>query len=779
MDIASELSDLAGTRTSLNHRARAGRGPARGASRWDQWDQLESRTMMSGTGTGDAPLLAPTQVAVIAAAPKSVKIGWANPEKLAAGFSILRSENGSTFTQIAKITSAKTLSFTDATVQPNHTYSYEISAYSGAKVSDASSAVSALTPLATPSGLAASLQGASAIKLAWKDNDASATGYAVLRGTDGKSFSLLTTIGDGAAASYIDSGLASGSVYYYEIRAIGGQNTSAITAAVKAATPVSTPTELHATAAAASVSLTWGGIDPHAKSYIVMRSADGKTYSNLSTLPAGSSSYVDKAVATGTGYYYKIQAANGTSPSGTTAALPVTTLILPPTAVSASMTGTKVSLAWKDTNRKGMGYIVLRSSDGVNFTPLAQLKSGSAAKYVDPAVNPSQSYTYEVQAFSGSMVSDASGAAQITTPDGTSTVTITSRYGSELVVTAYGAADVISVSQSGASLSIVINGQTFVQSALSAGLFIYGRAGADTISIDSSVLARTTVAAIGDGVTTITSGISNLNAWLDSTDHFAGSGVAHLVGAFAGGVSKAVGAALANPKDAGSTVRINRSLFGSAPSADDVNQGGVGDCYFLSSLAAFAGTNPAVIQNSAVDMGDGTYVVQFAKPTGPVYVRVSGDLSVGGYSGFRYAQAGGGGIWAPIMEKAYAYFRTGANTFASLNAGWMGDVYKAFGVKSQIIGLKAAETVFYQSMLASLSGGFVVTFGTSGTAPNLVRGHAYTLISVSIDAGGVSRYTVRNPWGCAGDALENADGYATLTFAQMQANFSCGAQAIA
>ena len=88
--------------------------------------------------------------------------------------------------------------------------------------------------------------------------------------------------------------------------------------------------------------------------------------------------------------------------------------------------------------------------------------------------------------------------------------------------------------------------------------------------------------------------------------------------------------------------------------AGDVNQGYVGDCYFLASLAAFANQKPSLMTESAVDMGDGTFAVRFNN----TYVRVSNQLSVGGYGGYAYAHPGSNNtIWAMVMEKAFCYFR--------------------------------------------------------------------------------------------------------------------------
>jgi hypothetical protein len=78
-----------------------------------------------------------------------------------------------------------------------------------------------------------------------------------------------------------------------------------------------------------------------------------------------------------------------------------------------------------------------------------------------------------------------------------------------------------------------------------------------------------------------------------------------------------------------------------------------------------------------------------------------------------------------------------------------------------------------------LAKGLAVTLGTDTFARSLVGSHGYTLISASIDSSGATHYVVRNPWGVSGDRLENSAGYASLTFAQMQANFDAGVQALA
>jgi hypothetical protein len=111
-------------------------------------------------------------------------------------------------------------------------------------------------------------------------------------------------------------------------------------------------------------------------------------------------------------------------------------------------------------------------------------------------------------------------------------------------------------------------------------------------------------------------------------------------------------------------------LFASiGPSKDDIDQGGVGDCYFVATLSAIADANPDFIRQMVVDLGDGTYAVRFYDSGQEVYVRVDADLWLQD-GNLAYAGLGlEGSIWAPIVEKAYAFFRKGQGTYQSISSG--------------------------------------------------------------------------------------------------------------
>ena len=205
----------------------------------------------------------------------------------------------------------------------------------------------------------------------------------------------------------------------------------------------------------------------------------------------------------------------------------------------------------------------------------------------------------------------------------------------------------------------------------------------------------------------------------------------------------------------------------------------LGDCYFLASIQSFAYKTPSKLQEMAVDLGDGTYAVQFKRNGVTSFVRVDADFPVGPFYGLANASPnnGNGAIWAVVMEKAYAFFRSGQNTYASLNNGWTGAAYSDMGV---------ASTTFYSSqsnVFATLANALyagkavsVITDGVITSGTPLIDSHAYTVLATSTDSGGTQWITLRNPWGIdgAGNDSNPNDGIVQVTLAQFIANTSAG-----
>lgn len=533
-----------------------------------------------------------------------------------------------------------------------------------------------------------------------------------------------------------------------------------------------------------TVDLRWPAAVSSATGYQVMRADAYGGLTHVGTVSTDSAlAFVDTTAPSNTEVSYHIIAFNEDAQSAPSdAAIATTPLDVPADFRAMIVSDDAIRLEWRGTDATATGYVIYRSLEGDAWANVARVEGVAECSFIDTTVSSDKLYSYRIQAVAGTCASDASAPVTPQHPDpasATGAVEVTSRYSNEAVVTLTGDATTINVTATDATLRIMAGGVLVSEIDMPSALFIYDRGGTNAIAIDASVSVRTTITSVGGGMTSISSSASDVSVWIDSTDSFGGSGSVHIIGSLAGGVSMDAGDALPNPTDAGATRDANASLWGSGPTVEDVNQGSVGDCYFLATLGALALSDPRYIADRAVDLGDGTYVVEFNEGADPVYVRVSDDLPTTNGTYYRFARPGeSGSVWVPILEKAFAYFRTGANTYSSISGGWMSTVFTAFGVASSSVWVSStSEESLFSFVSTALDSGRGVTFGTGVSSPTLVGGHAYTVTSVRRDSNGVAIYTVRNPWGVSGTSAEDSAGYAELSYAQMRSNFTAGVRA--
>jgi hypothetical protein len=222
----------------------------------------------------------------------------------------------------------------------------------------------------------------------------------------------------------------------------------------------------------------------------------------------------------------------------------------------------------------------------------------------------------------------------------------------------------------------------------------------------------------------------------------------------------------------------DRPLFASSgPSANDVYQGAVGDCYLLAVLSSVAGLKPDRIEQSVCDLGDGTYVVHFRRG-GNKFVRVDADLpawngtDVPAYAGLGRQHS----MWVAVMEKAYVTLRSPQSTYAVLDGGWMREAYLALGMKSRSYVGNPTADVLVKVLEFELNSGKSVTYATVNTpAPGapLLGNHAYYVVGLEYaPSGAVTGIRMRNPWGedgAGGDGVD--DGYVTVLPSHLAGSF--------
>ena len=222
-------------------------------------------------------------------------------------------------------------------------------------------------------------------------------------------------------------------------------------------------------------------------------------------------------------------------------------------------------------------------------------------------------------------------------------------------------------------------------------------------------------------------------------------------------------------------------LFTDGPDYRDIQQGAVGDCFFLSALASMASAHPEIIRQVIAPLGDGTYVVQFLRNGSPSYVRVDADLPVSG-SSLAYAKTGADGeLWVPLMEKAYASFRGGDSSYSSLRSGLPETVFsQVAGVASTFPSGMSIDTAWsFLSYQLSAGRPVAACSKTSASGP-IIANHTYTVMSVQI-IDSIRCVTVYNPWGYDGGTGHDAntnDGLVTLTISDFVQQFAGVAAAL-
>lgn len=161
----------------------------------------------------------------------------------------------------------------------------------------------------------------------------------------------------------------------------------------------------------------------------VMRAAveNGKvgTYTKIGSVLANHTVYTDNSADPNTTYSYRIDALNAATAadsldprsylSGGTPSNTVNAPGLPaaPGNLSAVQSGSSVNLTWIDNATNATGYMVERSTDGVNFSVIASPLAG-IVKLTDANLTVGTTYTYRVKTVNGALQSGYSNTASIT-----------------------------------------------------------------------------------------------------------------------------------------------------------------------------------------------------------------------------------------------------------------------------------------------------------------------------------------------------------------------------
>ena len=184
-------------------------------------------------------------------------------------------------------------------------------------------------PPAAPGNLAAAAQSATQILLTWTDASATETGFEVYQSLDGAQYTSIGALSANTAGTTV-TGLEPSTRYYYVVRAFndaGWADSLPASATTLPPPPApSAPSGLTAAPASdTSIDLSWTDNSSDETGFLIQRSLDGTTWTTAGSVPANATTFRDPGLASGTVYYYRASACNGSgcsAPAAMTASAP-------------------------------------------------------------------------------------------------------------------------------------------------------------------------------------------------------------------------------------------------------------------------------------------------------------------------------------------------------------------------------------------------------------------------------------------------------------------------
>ena len=235
-------------------------------------------------------------------------------------------------------------------------------------------------------------------KLTWAAVDGAAK-YEIYRSTQQSTgYSLLGTT---TSTSYVNTGAAVGTTYYYKVRAVNSAGTSAysniVSGRAKAAIPAAPRVTIGNSSASGKPQLTWAAVDGAAK-YEIYRSTQQSTgFTLLGTTT--STSYVNTGAAVGKTYYYKVRALNVDGAAGAySSTVSGAAKAVAPAAPTVTMTYSdsgKPKLTWSAVSGAASYRVYRSESRGTGYSLLGTTTSTS---YVNTGAAAGKTYYYRVKA---------------------------------------------------------------------------------------------------------------------------------------------------------------------------------------------------------------------------------------------------------------------------------------------------------------------------------------------------------------------------------------------
>jgi len=196
-------------------------------------------------------------------------------------------------------------------------------------------------------------------------------------------------------------------------------------------------------------------------------------------------------------------------------------------------------------------------------------------------------------------------------------------------------------------------------------------------------------------------------------------------------------------------------------SPDDVHQGQLGDCWFLSVLSVLA-SKPQLVRNLIISDNDevktGQYIVRIAECGYWNTVRVDDLLPADPNGALMFCGTLSNELWAPIIEKAYAKLHGGYKNLEGGQISWA--LHELTGFPVQQYGLNGcSRDALWNALTTFNNAGYLLGLSSKAAvfdesyydSVGISPSHAYTVLDIAVvtdKQGNRARLVkLRNPWG--------------------------------
>ena len=338
---------------------------------------------------------------------KKVTLTWKKVSQ-AEGYLIYRkdSEDGK-YNQIGKVTSGKTLTYTDTVKSNNKTYTYKIQAYNtnnGKQGVGAYSSTKSAKTLAKAKITGITSSNEEVLKISWK-KVSGAKGYIISRSTSKNSgYKKIDTVT--GKTSYSDDTVKAGKTYYYKVEAYnvnsGTKGYGGASDAVAGKTAKRTKITSIVSTNEKTLTIKWNKITG-AYGYRIKRSTDEDgTYKVVKTIKSGNTtSYKDTSVKAGKTYYYTVETMVKTGDnicySGDSASVEGRTAKKTKIKYAVSNGSNQIEVNWGAVSG-AYGYRIKRStSKNGTYNVIATVNGKNKTTYQDKNVKTAKTYYYKVE----------------------------------------------------------------------------------------------------------------------------------------------------------------------------------------------------------------------------------------------------------------------------------------------------------------------------------------------------------------------------------------------